>query len=125
MQEALRHSSIVTAYRTAAKDFTYQGFQFSAGETLAFPSLLPGRDPQVFADPLTFDPERANAGRHVAFGRGEHICLGLFIARAQLQEGLHLIAQRLKNPQLGGEIIWRPFLGVWGLEALPIIFTPA
>ena len=79
----------------------------------------------MFPNPLTFDAERDNARRHVAFGRGAHICLGQFIARYQLQEGLHLIAQRLQNPRLNGEIIWRPFLGAWGLENLPIAFDAA
>ena len=79
----------------------------------------------MFADPLRFDPERENAGRHLAFGRGAHICMGMFIARAQLQEGLHLIAQRLKNPRLNGKIVWRQFLGAWGPRDLPIAFDPA
>lgn len=124
-QEALRHSGIGIPFRDVTTDFTYQGVHFSEGDRLVFPAPLPGRDPQMFADPLTFDPERENANRHVAFGRGRHICLGQFIAKAQMQEGLHLIAQRLRNPRLNGEIGWRPFLSVWGLKTLPIIFTAA
>jgi cytochrome P450 len=53
------------------------------------------------------------------------MCLGQFIARTQLQEGLHLIAQRMTKPKLVGEIGWRPFPGVWGIRGLPITFTPA
>lgn len=124
-QEALRHSAIATPYREVARDFTYQGHQFRKGETVVCAPPLAGRDPSVFADPLTFDPERENAARHVAFGRGAHICLGQFIARNQLQEGLHLIAQRLRNPRISGEIVWRPFLGAWGLKSLPIAFEGA
>ena len=86
---------------------------------------LANRDPAVFGDPSAFDPERENAGRNVAFGRGPHICIGQFIARNQLQEGLHLIARRLRNPRLAGEAAWRPFLGAWGLKHLPIAFDPA
>jgi cytochrome P450 len=121
-QEALRHSAIATPYREVAQDFTYQGHHFRKGETVVCAPPLAGRDPAVFADPLKFDPERENAGRHVAFGRGAHICLGQFIAKNQLQEGLHLIAQRLRNPRVSGEIVWRPFLGAWGLKNLPIAF---
>jgi cytochrome P450 len=121
-QEALRHSAIATPYREVARDFTYQGHDFRKGETVVCAPPLAGRDPTVFADPLKFDPERENAGRHVAFGRGAHICLGQFIAKNQLQEGLHLIAQRLRNPRVSGEIVWRPFLGAWGLKSLPIAF---
>lgn len=48
--------------------------------------------------------------------------LGQFLARAQIEEGLHLIAQRLKNPRPNGEPAWRSFVGVWGLRSLPIAF---
>ena len=41
-----------------------------------------------------------------------------------MEEGLHLIARRLKGPELAGEVTWRRFPGVWGLESLPIRFTP-
>lgn len=124
-QEAMRHSGIPTAWRQAAKTFSYDGCEFRKGELLVFLPPLTGRDPSVFPDPLRFDPERENAGRHQAFGRGAHICMGMFLAKAQLQEGLHLIAQRLKNPRLNGEVAWRQFLGSWGLRDLPIAFDPA
>ncbi|MGG7379010.1 cytochrome P450, partial [Escherichia coli] len=75
--------------------------------------------PLAFPEPQKFDPDREGAGRNIAFGRGAHICLGQFIARNQLQEGLHLIAQRIRNPRLDGAIEWRPFLGAWGLKRLP------
>jgi cytochrome P450 len=125
VQEAMRHSSIGTAYREVGKTFSYEGCEFHKGELLLFLPPLAGRDPLMFPDPLKFDPDRDNAGRHLAFGRGPHICMGMFIARAQLQEGLHLIAQRLKNPRLNGEIVWRQFLGAWGPSDLPIAFDPA
>jgi len=53
------------------------------------------------------------------------MCLGQFIARAQIEEGLHLIAQRITHPRLAGQPGHRPFFGVWGLRGLPIEFTPA
>jgi len=124
-QEALRHSAIASPFRAAARDFSYGGHDFRQGELVVLAPSLGGRDPSVFPDPLSIDPERANAGRHLGFGRGAHICLGQFIARNQLQEGIHLIAQRLKNPRRDGEVAWRPFLGAWGLATLPIAFDPA
>ena len=60
----------------------------------------------------------------MAFGRGMHMCLGQHLARAQIQEGIHLIAQRITNPRLVGEVTWRPFPGVWGIRTLPIAFEP-
>ena len=120
--ESLRFSPIGSTYREVANDFVYDGHHFRKGEMVVCTPALAGHDPSVFPDPMRFDPERENANRHVGFGRGEHICLGQFIAKAQLQEGIHLIAQRLKNPRIAGEIEWRPFLATWGLLRLPISF---
>jgi cytochrome P450 len=123
VDESLRHSAIATPFREAAHDFTYQDFQFRQGDALIMATALGNRDPTTFMQPETFDPDRENVKRHVAFGRGPHICLGMFIARNQLQEGLHLFAQRVKAPRLAGEITWRPFLGAWGPRELPIAFS--
>jgi cytochrome P450 len=122
--EALRYFAITSPYRTAARDFSYGGFTFCKGDIILTATAMAGRDPAMFPDPLTFDPQRENARRHVAFGRGGHVCIGQFLARNQLQEGLHLIAQRLRRPRLNGQLVWRPYLGAWGLEELPIAFDP-
>jgi cytochrome P450 len=63
-----------------------------------------------------------NADRHVAFGRGAHICVGQHLARTQLMEALHMITQRIKKPRLVGEVTWRLFLGTRGPVTLPIEF---
>jgi cytochrome P450 len=91
-----------------------------------FPLSISGRDPGTFEEPERFDPERPITAetRHISFGLGKHMCLGQYIARAQLQEGLHLIAQRIREPRSPGPQAWRPFFGVWGIKGLPIEFTP-
>lgn len=122
VEEALRHSSIATTFRVVVTEFEYEGFRFPKGAMIAFAIPLAGRDPDAFPDPLSFDPQRTHGNRHCAFGRGSHFCLGQFIARTQLEEGLHLVARRLKQPRLCGEVAWRPFLGAWGLRTLPIRF---
>ena len=61
----------------------------------------------------------------MAFSLGKHMCLGQFIARAQLQEALHQIPQRIRKPRLAGKVGWRPYPGTWGLKGLPIEFTSA
>ncbi|MEO6717345.1 MAG: cytochrome P450 [Novosphingobium sp.] len=125
VNESLRLTGIASPYRAAAKDFTYDGIEFRRGDIVTFGTSLAGRDPSVFEDPLSFDPDRANAARHVSLGRGAHICLGQYIAKNQLQEGIHLICQRLRDPRITGEVAWRPFIGAWGLKNLPIAFDPS
>jgi cytochrome P450 len=125
INESLRLTGIASPYRAAARDFSYKGIDFRQGDIVIFGTSLAGRDPAMFEDPLTFDPHRANAARHVSLGRGAHICLGQYIAKNQLQEGIHLICQRLKYPRITGEVTWRPFIGAWGLRSLPIAFDRA
>jgi cytochrome P450 len=124
VEEALRIFGIATPYRVVGRDFVYRNVAFRKGEVIVCITALAGHDATVFDDPATFDPARMNANRNVAFGRGAHICLGQFLARTQLQEGLHLIAQRLRHPRLAGAIGWKPFIGAWGLTQLPIAFEP-
>jgi cytochrome P450 len=125
VEEALRHSGIATAFRQVKTSFVYGGFRFPQGALVAMATPLGGRDPAAFVDPLAFNPERQADTRHVAFGRGPHMCIGQFLARNQLQEGLHLIAQRLRNIRRVGDVTWRPFLGAWGLRTLPLAFDAA
>jgi cytochrome P450 len=126
IQEALRRTSVVSPSRTLFEDVEWGGVLFPAGTYICFAVALTGRDPAVFADPMAFDPERTQRPRHIAFGRGAHMCLGQYLATAQMEEGLHLIAGRLTAPRLAGEVTWRPFRsGAWGIRTLPIAFEPA
>ncbi len=126
IEETFRLNSPATIPRHLMEDIVYRDVLLPAGSMLFFTVGMSGRDPGAYDRADVFDPEREKKNyRHMAFGRGEHLCLGQYIARAQLQEGLHLIAQRLRNPRLVGEVGHRPFFGVWGLRGLPIAFDQA
>lgn len=125
VEETFRYHSVANIPRITTKDIEYRDVLIPKGSMLFIPVSIAGRDPTAFPDPDTYDPERKLENRHIAFGRGGHVCLGQFIARAQIAEGLHLIAQRLKNPKSTAQVTWRPFFGVWGLKNLPIEFESA
>jgi cytochrome P450 len=125
MDETFRYYTVASIPRVTTQDVTYRDVTIPAGTNLFFTVSVSGRDPTAIERPDEFDPDRVWDKRHLAFGRGMHICLGQFIARAQIEEGLHLIAQRIKQPKRAGSSSWRPFFGVWGLRGLPITFTPA
>jgi cytochrome P450 len=126
IEEMLRFYNPGTSFRFTAMDVDFRGVRLPKDTMLFFPLSIVGRDPTAFAAPHEFNPERPIDGpRQLAFGLGKHMCLGQYIARAQLQEGLHLIAQRMREPQRAGESARRPFYGIWGLKGLPIEFTPA
>lgn len=122
VEETFRQSGVSTIYRLVTDEIVHDGVVFPAGTLLLFMMGLASRDPAVFPDPLAFRPERDQPDRHMAFGRGAHMCIGQHLARVQLEEGLHVITQRLANPRLASEVIWRPYIGIWGIKALPIMF---
>ena len=124
VEESFRHTSTATAFRTVAREFDYEDVHFPEGTRLFFANSLAGRDPSAFFSPMVFDPERDQENHHVAFGRGAHICIGQHLARIQITEGLHVIAQRVSSPRLAGEVQWRDYLGIWGLRTLPIETSP-
>jgi cytochrome P450 len=124
VEEGLRFASSSNTFRSVAEDIEYRGVTIPKGAFLIFPLAIASREAGTFAEPDVFEPERKSPDRHLAFGRGMHICLGQFLARANLEEGLHLIAQRLIRPQLAGQVTWRPFPGTWGIQSLPISFEP-
>jgi cytochrome P450 len=124
-EENFRYLTTSTIPRIVTKDITYKDVLIPKGTMLFFPVSISGRDPAI-ENGEAFDPERDQTKKkHITFGMGVHICLGQFIARAQIEEGLHQIAQRIRNPRRTGESSWRPFYGVWGLKGLPIAFDPA
>ncbi len=125
VREQLRFATPSNTMRYVAEPITYRGVEIPAGTMLVFPLTISGRDPAVFSDPMTFNPDRTERDRTQAFGRGMHICLGQFLAVANVEEGIHLIAQRITNPRLVGDVKWKSFIGVWGITALPIEFDPA
>jgi cytochrome P450 len=124
-EEMLRHSSIGSVYRWVGEDFVYADVKFPKDSVLTFLMGMAGRDPSAFPEPMDFQPEKVHANRHVAFGRGVHICIGQYLARAQIEEAVHILAQRLCKAKIAGEVKWRQYLGVWGLSSLPLEFEPA
>lgn len=125
VKEQMRYLTPSNTMRTVTEGFTYRDVEIPAGTMLVFPLSISGRDGEVFSQPHAFDPERAEKSPSQGFGRGMHMCLGQFLAIANVEEGLHQIAQRIAEPRLVGEVKWKLFPGVWGITSLPIAFDDA
>ena len=125
VEESLRHSGVATSYRNVAEDFEYRGVRFPVGSMLIFPMGIVGRYSGAFENGQASIP---NDPMPTATPHSAAECIsasGQWLARLQIAEGLHLIAQRLKNPRRDGELVWRLFPGVWGPRHLPIAFDVA
>ncbi|TAL01497.1 MAG: cytochrome P450 [Rhodospirillaceae bacterium] len=124
VEEILRHTSTSNVPRTVSSEVIYRDVLFPKDVMLILPLSISGRDPNAFPDAMKFQPERVHVNHHIAFGRGMHMCLGQHLARAQIEEGIHLMAQRIVKPKLAGKVTWRRFPGTWGVSSLPITFEP-
>jgi len=83
------------------------------------------RDPERFADPNRLDLARQD-NRHLAFGWAAHFCFGAPLARIEGQIAISTLLRRFsKMSLLPGPLVWRENLGLRGLEALHVSFTPS
>jgi len=124
IEESLRFLNVIGClHRVTNVEITYRDVLIPANTFFSIPITFHGRDPAVYNNPNTFDADRSPS-RHFAFGQGMHICLGQFLARALLEEGLPILVRRLKNPRLAGPIKYRSPMGIWGYTSLPIAFEP-
>lgn len=126
-EESFRYLGAVRGTgRFASEDIEYRDVVFPKG-TLVFPSFVgANHDLDLFADPNQFDitAERGSAN-HLTLGFGLHYCMGANLARAEMQEALTVLSQRMPNVRLDGEIEWKPDgVGIWGPAKLPLAFDP-
>lgn len=83
VEEMLRWVSAVQYFRrTATRDTQLSGQPIAAGERVVMMYASANRDEQVFEDPERFDVSR-DPNPHLAFGFGEHFCLGAALARLE------------------------------------------
>ncbi|OQV00210.1 hypothetical protein CLAIMM_05738 [Cladophialophora immunda] len=81
---------------TPAKGIEINGLNIPPGVTLTTQSYTMHRDPAIFEDPETYDPDRfylkplKGAQKHAfaPFGGGTRICLGIHLAYMELRHGL-------------------------------------
>ena len=60
------------------------------------------RDPRRWPDPDRFDIKR-NVSGHVGFGMGIHRCIGLPVARLEVEIMLTALAQRVERIEITGQ----------------------
>src|SRR4051812_13603927 len=126
VEEAMRYFGAVRGTaRFASTDIEYRDVLFPAGTFIAVGLAEANRDNAVFNEPEVFDITSPPAGQpQVTFGSGIHYCLGAALARAELQEALPLLAQRMPKLAIDGEITWKPEgVGIFGPAHMPITFA--
>src|SRR5690625_698669 len=104
IEETLRFESPIKGdFRLARAATTVGGVDVPAGATLMLHYGAANRDPRIFDDPDVFDPDRPNARRHIAFGRGIHSCIGAPLARAEGKVLFQRLLERTTDIRIDAE----------------------
>jgi cytochrome P450 len=104
VEESLRlEPAAAVIDRYATRDCELGGAAIAAGELVRISITAANRDPETFADPDRFDLDRPNAGRHLAFAAGPHVCVGMHLARLEAHVALATLLERLPGLRLDPE----------------------
>ena len=92
VEELLRfYASNQALVRVATTDTDIGGTTIPEGCPVALNFLSANRDEEVFERPMDFVPDRS-PNRHLAFGIGPHMCLGVAMAKLQARIALEALA---------------------------------
>lgn len=123
VDEMIRYVSPVKHFfRTATEDYVLRGQQIRAGDSLMMCYPSGNRDEDVFEDPFDFRIDRS-PNRHLAFGFGAHLCLGMHLARMEIRAFFRELLPRLDHVELAGAPAWVEANFVSGLKRLPIRYS--
>jgi cytochrome P450 len=127
VEETLRYWGPVefVGRRIAKEDVALNGTVISTGEHATVSLAAANRDPERFVHPDLFDIGRTDANRHVAFGKGIHVCLGAPLARVEGQVAFATLFRRYPELRLGipdEEIRWGGGSFLRGFTRLPVLF---
>jgi cytochrome P450 len=126
MEECLRWVTPVQAFcRTATEDTTVGGEAIGEGDYLCLLYASGNRDEDIFgSDAGRFDIRRPANPMHVAFGFGEHVCLGASLARMEGRIFMEELLTLYPNYAVTGPAERVPSTTVAGIRTLPIVLAP-
>jgi cytochrome P450 len=125
VEECLRVvTPIQTFVRTATRDVELGGQAVTAGDWVVLLYASANRDEAVFgSDAERFDVRRPANPAHLAFGFGEHLCLGASLARLEARAFLEQLLDRFPDLAVTGEPTWTRSTLVRGHVSLPAVLA--
>ena len=109
--------------RAATQDDVIGDKQIKAGDRVLMWYPSANRDEDYFTDPYTFDITRS-PNEHLAFGIGEHFCLGAGFAKKEIKVMFEELFRRFPDIEVSAppERLLSNFLN--GIKHLPVTYTP-
>jgi len=109
--------------RTATADFEMHGKKVREGDKVLYWFISGNRDDTAFETPFEIDLYR-KPNRHVAFGQGgPHVCLGMWLAKLEVQILFEALADRLAAIEQAGDHEYLRSNFVGGVKRLPVRVT--
>ena len=125
IEEILRWTSPIThIMRTATRDVEIRGRTIRKGDHVVIWNPSGNRDEDVFPEPYRFDITR-RPNDHIAFGYGEHFCIGANLARLEMRVMLDELLRRMPDMAPAGPVEKLRSNLLAGIKHLPVTFTPA
>jgi cytochrome P450 len=126
IEECLRWVTPVHAFcRTATEDVEVAGTHVAEGDYLCMLYASGNRDERVFGDDASrFDIRRRPNPVHLAFGFGEHVCLGASLARLEARIFLEELLARFPTYAVTGPAVRVLSTTVAGVRWLPVVLAP-
>jgi cytochrome P450 len=124
VDEMIRWTSPVRHFlRYLTRPATLSGVEIPEGDRLLLSYPSANRDQEMFELPMEFDVTRPNANRMIAFGGGEHFCLGSTFARRELRTILPKLLDAVDTMEVAGDPEWAQANFVGGVKHLPVAAT--
>jgi cytochrome P450 len=126
VEECLRWVTPVHAFcRTATEDTVVADVPIAAGDYLCMLYASGNRDERVFGeDAARFEVRRPANPMHVAFGFGEHVCLGASLARLEARIFVEELLERFPRYEVAGRAERVRSTTVAGIRSLPVVLAP-
>ncbi len=126
-EEVLRYVSPILSFRrTATQDTEILGQPITKGGGVVMLYASANRDEAVFENPDRFDITR-DPNPHVAFGIGNHFCLGANLARMEIRVMIHEILERFPDMKLapGSSPVRSASTLIRGIEEMQVLYSAA
>jgi cytochrome P450 len=121
VEETLRYDPPVQLTdRVALEPIEVEGTAVAKGQRVI--TLIGGanRDPELYAEPGTFNIHRETTAEHLAFSSGIHYCLGQPLARLEANIAVQMLAERMPGLAQAGPVRRRGGTVIRGPLHLPV-----
>lgn len=126
VEEFLRYTSpVANMTRCATRDVEIRGRSIKQGQYVTMLYGSANRDEDIFGPTSEQLDITRNPNPHLAFGCGEHSCLGAQLARLEARVLFEELLERFEHIELDGEVLRMQATMVPGVRAMPVRLAAA